>query len=370
MVVQHIKEAVEPVLTARAASVTALRRLSQIRNGQPNGARVIFWAPEDAKNPPEDPSPFLATKNVKAQRYTKKPTDLDDKEFAHVAAELRKADGVILSSGFSLADRQRLRSEMIPLLAVYDEVERDRAERQARQKEAGKPPNDVSIVYTGVIPVVYKAQRELLNSLIQSTCWSFGTITPLMMYVCGGVLAGLVVILPNALPVLLVFGGMGWLNIPVDIGSMMAASIALGVAVDDTIHFLAWFRDDFTALGDRRAAVLSAYRRSASATLQAALINGLGLSVFATSSFTPTKRFGWLMLAILIAGMVSELVMLPSLLFGSLGKAFEGKKKKKAQAEPPSDVKRAPPPRLDRPEILPDRPHTYEPQPTGVRRQA
>jgi hypothetical protein len=75
--------------------------------------------------------------------------------------------------------------------------------------------------------------------------------------------------------------------------------------------------------------VLSAYRRSATATLQAALINGLGLSVFATSSFTPTKRFGWLMLTILIAGMVAELIMCPSLLFGPLGKVFENKKRGK-----------------------------------------
>jgi hypothetical protein len=50
--------------------------------------------------------------------------------------------------------------------------------------------------------------------------------------------------------------------------------------------------------------------------------------VFATSSFTPTKRFGWLMLAILIAGMVAELIMCPSLLFGPMGKVFEKKDKK------------------------------------------
>src|SRR4029077_16272486 len=87
-------------------------------------------------------------------------------------------------------------------------------------------------------------------------------------------------------------------------------------------------RADYLVIGDRRKAVLSAYRRSATATLQAALINGLGLSVFATSSFTPTKRFGWLMLAILIAGMVAELIMCPSLLFGPMGKVFEGKKKR------------------------------------------
>ena len=228
------------------------------------------------------------------------------------------------------------------------------------------------MVYTGAIPVVYKAQRELLNSLIQSSCWSFSTITPLMMYVCGGVAAGLVVIIPNALPVLIVFGGMGWLGIKVDIGSMMAASIALGVAVDDTIHFLAWFKDDFKALGDRKAAVISAYRRSATATLQAALINGLGLSVFATSSFTPTQRFGWLMLVILLAGMVAELVMLPSMLFGPIGRVFDAKKKAPtAGGQGAGSTHEDGLQRLDNGAASIDRPHVVrEPQTSGFRRQA
>jgi predicted RND superfamily exporter protein len=153
-----------------------------------------------------------------------------------------------------------------------------------------------------------------------------------MMWVCRGIAAGAVVMVPNALPVLVVFGGMGWLGIPVDIGSMMAASIALGVAVDDTIHFLAWYKDDLRALGDRSEAVLASYRRSATATLQAGLINGLGLSVFATSSFTPTQRFGWLMLTILIAGIIAELIMLPAIMFGPIGRVFDLKQPKASAA--------------------------------------
>jgi predicted RND superfamily exporter protein len=140
--------------------------------------------------------------------------------------------------------------------------------------------------------------------------------------------------LPNLLPVLVVFGGMGWMNIAVDIGSMMTASIALGVAVDDTIHFLAWFRQDLQRLGNRRQAILSAYRRCATPTLQAALISGLGLSVFAFSTFTPTQRFGWLMLTILLAGVVAELILLPALLAGPLGSVFRvGRANRPAESE-------------------------------------
>ena len=122
------------------------------------------------------------------------------------------------------------------------------------------------------------------------------------MLVCRSIFGGAVVMLPNALPVLVVFGGMGWLGVPVDIGSMMAASIALGVAVDDTIHYLTWYRDGLNEFGDRNQAIIYAYRRCAPPTLQAALISGLGLAVFAFSTFTPTQRLGWLMMTILLAG--------------------------------------------------------------------
>jgi len=106
---------------------------------------------------------------------------------------------------------------------------------------------------------------------------------------------------------------------------MMAASIALGVAVDDTIHYLTWFRDDLVKGSTRKVAILAAYRRCGTPTLQAALINGLGLSVFAVSTFTPTREFGLLMLTIMLTGGVAELIMTPALLAGPLGLVFRPK---------------------------------------------
>jgi predicted RND superfamily exporter protein len=126
-------------------------------------------------------------------------------------------------------------------------------------------------------------------------------------------------------PVIFIFGLMGWLGIAIDIGSMMTASIALGVAVDDTIHFLSWFRGNVLELKDRRAAIIASYKQCGTPTLQAACISGLGLSVFAFSTFTPTQRFGWLMLTILVAGVIAELVLLPAILAGPLGCVFDPK---------------------------------------------
>src|SRR5690606_17473521 len=88
-------------------------------------------------------------------------------------------------------------------------------------------------------------------------------------------------------------------------------------------HYLTWFREGFDQTGDRAGSILGAYEHCATPTLQAALINGLGLSVFAFSTFTPTRQFGFLMLVILLAGVVSELIFLPALLASPLGKVFK-----------------------------------------------
>lgn len=241
-------------------------------------------------------------------------------------------------AGISVIDGRFERARMSQRSATVDAVAaREGTSTQGLMASVPATPA-ISAVYTGVVPIVYKAQRALLSSLIESTFWSFATITPLMMFVARSVAAGSVVMLPNALPVLVVFGGMGWLGIPVDIGSMMSASIALGVAVDDTIHFLTWFRVDLNRLKDRKQAILKTYRHCATPTMQAALISGLGLSVFAFSTFTPTQKFGWLMLTILVAGVVAELIMFPALLAGPLGRVFRPDQSSPATIDSTFDV--------------------------------
>jgi uncharacterized membrane protein YdfJ with MMPL/SSD domain len=204
-------------------------------------------------------------------------------------------------------------------------------------------PYSVCAVYTGVVPIVYKAQRLLLDSLVQSTFWSIITITPLLMWIARSASAGMVSMIPNVLPIAMVFGGMGWLGIDIDVGSMMTASIAIGVAVDDTIHYLNWFRDALDRTGDRKQAILEAYKHCATPTVQAATISGLGLSIFAISTFTPTQRFGVLMLVILWMGAVAELIFFPALLAGPLGSVFKPRKRPGQSAEGQPAVAAGPP---------------------------
>jgi hypothetical protein len=196
--------------------------------------------------------------------------------------------------------------------------------------------SNFDMVYTGVVPIVYKAQTELLSSLINSIGLAFVMIAVVMVLLLrNGRLAwnnvvnirgGMVSMIPNVFPVILVFGLMGHMGAALDIGSMMTASVAMGVAVDDTIHFLTWFRKGLNEGMDRQGALRLSYQRCAAAMTQTTLIGGLGLSVFALSSFTPTQRFGVLMLTLLAAALIGDLIFLPAILSSPLGKYFSANK--------------------------------------------
>ena len=195
-----------------------------------------------------------------------------------------------------------------------------------KQLELEKPA--IEAVYTGMVPVVYKTQHELYNGLAWSFVSSFIMIGIVIAFILKSPTAGFLAMIPNIFPVLMVFGFMGHYGILVDIGTMMTASVALGIATDDTIHFLTWFRHGIDEGMNRPDATRYAYSRCASAMLQTTLIAGFGLAAFAFSTFTPTMMFGIMMLAILLTATFADLVFLAAMLNTPLGKVFEPRKKK------------------------------------------
>ncbi|MCH8042769.1 MAG: MMPL family transporter [Planctomycetes bacterium] len=180
----------------------------------------------------------------------------------------------------------------------------------------------VTVTYTGIIPLIYKAQRQLLDDLVRSFFAAFIAIAVVMIVVLRSFTAGLLAMIPNVFPAIIIFGGMGWLDIQVQIGSVMTASAALGIAVDDTIHFLTWYRRGLRSGQSRHAALGDSLQRCAGAMLLTTLICGAGLAVFGLSSFVPILHFAWLMVTLLLAAIIGDLVLLPAILAGPLGRMF------------------------------------------------
>ncbi len=183
----------------------------------------------------------------------------------------------------------------------------------------------ISVSFTGLSPLIDRAQHQLLDDLIKSFLIACLLICPIMMIVLRSFWGGLLAMIPNVVPVVCVFGALGWLGIAIDIGTVLTASVALGIAVDDTLHFLTWYSRSLRDGQPRHAAIRVAYQRCATAMLQTTLICGLGLLVFAFSSYTPASRFAWLIGVLLLTALAGDLILLPAMLAGPLGRAFERK---------------------------------------------
>lgn len=181
---------------------------------------------------------------------------------------------------------------------------------------------EIEAVYTGMTPLIHVAQQILLDDLFKSFLTALCLVAVVIIFVLRSIPAGLIAMVPNVFPVAVLFGSMGWLGIPVDIGSMMTASVAIGIAIDGTLHFLIWYRRETSRGMTPVQAVTRAYSHCGTALWQTAIICGLGLLVFALSHFVPTRRFAWMMLLLLLLAAVGDLILLPALLLGPVRGMF------------------------------------------------
>ncbi|MBS0207631.1 MAG: MMPL family transporter [Planctomycetes bacterium] len=195
----------------------------------------------------------------------------------------------------------------------------------AERRKAGA--QGLSASYTGVMPLVHEVQRALLNDLFSSFLTAFGTITVVMMLVERGILAGLVSMIPNVFPMVLMFGFLGWWAFPMDIGSVMTASVALGMAIDGTLHYLTFYQRGLQRGFSSSKSVELAFRQCSGAMTQSTIVCGFGVLVFALSSFLPTSRFAVMMLILLWLALAGDLVVLPALLLGPCGRFFRPRRR-------------------------------------------
>jgi predicted RND superfamily exporter protein len=138
-----------------------------------------------------------------------------------------------------------------------------------------------------------------------------------------------------------VFGAMGWLRLPVEIGTVMTASVALGIAVDDTIHFLTWYKRGMLENKTKMGAIRFAFEHCAKPMIDATLICGFGVAAFMFSDFMPTVRFSRLLFILLAAALIGDLFLLPAILAGPLGRFFRPRVKSE-QSTPVKDSTKSP----------------------------
>lgn len=175
---------------------------------------------------------------------------------------------------------------------------------------------------TGFAYLSYQIVRTLLDDLILSFGTAFILVSILMLVLLRSAKLAAIAMVPNLLPIFVVLGYMGATGIPVDLNNLLIASIALGIAVDDTVHFLHHFKTALSKTGDCERAIQAAAHHAGKAMLSTSILLGAGFLVFSQALNVAIQRFGILTAMVVFLAFLIDLSILPAILrrcFGRTG---------------------------------------------------
>jgi len=192
----------------------------------------------------------------------------------------------------------------------------DRIEEDLRAKIAKIFPADrYNVILTGKAFIFEKGTKYLVNNLILSLSLAILLIAIFMAWMFRNVKMILVSLIPNLLPLLITAGLMGFLGVPIKPSTILVFSIAFGISVDDTIHFLAKYRQELLSNNWKiKRSVYAALKETGVSMFYTSIVLFFGFSVFTISSFGGTVALGALVSATLLFAMLANLLLLPSLL--------------------------------------------------------
>lgn len=177
------------------------------------------------------------------------------------------------------------------------------------------PPDRYTVAMTGKALVFQKGTNYLVDNLVMSLLFAIFLISLFMAYLFRSFKMVLISLIPNLLPLLITAGLMGYLGVPIKPSTILVFSIAFGISVDDTIHFLAKYRQELQANNWKiRKSVFNALRETGVSMFYTSIVLFFGFSVFMISSFGGTVALGGLVSATLLFAMLSNLLLLPALL--------------------------------------------------------
>jgi len=202
----------------------------------------------------------------------------------------------------------------------------DRIEEDLKTKALKIFPQDrYTVSFTGKALLFQKGTKYLVKNLIISLSLAILLIALFMAWMFRSFRMILVSLIPNLLPLIITAGLMGFLGVPIKPSTILVFSIAFGISVDDTIHFLAKYRQELIANNWKiKKSVYAALRETGVSMFYTSIVLFFGFSVFTISSFGGTVALGALVSVTLVFAMLANLLLLPSLLL-SLEKSIANK---------------------------------------------
>jgi len=173
---------------------------------------------------------------------------------------------------------------------------------------------EVTVLITGLVTLMMETMWALINSTIVSYAIAGIVITILMILLLGNLKVGLISMIPNLMPIIITLGFMGWANIQLDMFTLLIGSIAIGLAVDDTIHFFHNFRKYYEITGNRKKAIEETLLTAGRAMLVTTLVLASGFWVFMAATLNNLFLFGLLTGMTLVTAFLADVLLAPALL--------------------------------------------------------
>ncbi|MDA8762931.1 efflux RND transporter permease subunit [Flavobacteriaceae bacterium] len=244
--------------------------------------------------------------------YYKLPTSQENSFIASYLKNVEDSKGLMQNYVDSTAQFNRVTTFMkdIPTDRI-EEIEDDLL------KEINRifPPERYHVKLTGKTLLYLKGTHYLIRNLIISLSLAILLIAVFMAYMFRSFKMIVISLIPNLLPLIITAGVMGFSGIPLKPSTILVFSIAFGISVDDTIHFLAKYRQELIANKWKiKTSVYIALRETAVSMFYTSIVLFFGFAVFMSSNFGGTVALGGLVSVTLLFAMLANLILLPSLL--------------------------------------------------------
>jgi len=177
-----------------------------------------------------------------------------------------------------------------------------------------QPNAPAHVRVTGVYPLLNHLVSGLMSDQLNTLLFATAAVFSIMCIALRSIRLAIVGLVPKIGPILMVLGAMGWLGVPIDMGTPMIASVSVGISVGFSIHYLYRFRQERLAGVPFDQALRATHRRVGSAMVFSNLALVVGFAALALSNFIPTVHFSVLAAVALIGGLAGNLLVLPLLL--------------------------------------------------------
>jgi predicted RND superfamily exporter protein len=182
------------------------------------------------------------------------------------------------------------------------------------EKEVAKRFPDDEVKVTGMIPLLVNTFAQAVKSSVESYFIAFIGISIMMMLILGSVRIGLLSMIPNLTPIILGLFLMYVGNIPLDMFTLLIGSIAIGLAVDDTIHFMHNFRRYYLQTGDSAKAIEHTFFTTGKAMVITTVVLSLGFYAYMFGKMISVQNFGLLTGSVILMALLADLLLAPALM--------------------------------------------------------